>query len=67
MNTTEQSVLIWACLTLLSIIAFIGVMFINSFMKMAKDINEIKTTVMVQSNKHNDLERRVENLEHYKK
>lgn len=67
MNTTEQSFLIWTCLTLLSIIAFIGVLFINYFIKMANDINAIKTTVMVQSNKHNDLERRVANLEPNKK
>ena len=63
MNPTEQSFLIWACLTLLAIIAFVGVIFVNTFLKMAKDIGEIKTTVMVQASKHDSLEKRVEHLE----
>ena len=33
-------------------------------MKMAKDINTIKTTIQVQSTKHDSLEKRVENCEH---
>lgn len=63
MNQTEQIFLIWACLALLSIISFIGVIFVNSFLKMAKDINEIKLSVSLQISKHQDLERRVEHLE----
>ena len=41
MTPIEIKFLIWACLTLLSIIAFVGILFINAFMKMAKDINTI--------------------------
>jgi hypothetical protein len=33
-------------------------------MKMAKDINTIKTTIQVQSTKHDSLEERVEKVEH---
>jgi cell division protein FtsL len=64
MNPIEIKFLIWACLTLLSIIAFVGILFINAFMKMAKDINTIKTTIQVQSTKHDSLEQRVEKCEH---
>ena len=63
MNPTEQSFLIWACVALLGVIAFIGAIFVNAFLKMAKDIGEIKTTVMVQASKHDSLEKRVEHLE----
>lgn len=63
MTELEIKVLIWACLTLLSVIAFVGILFINAFLKMAKDINDIKTTIQVQSTKHDNLEKRVEKLE----
>jgi len=63
MSVFEQKFLIWVCLTLLSIIAFVGVIFINSFLKMAKDIGVIKTTIQIQSTKHDSLEKRVEHLE----
>lgn len=64
MTPLETKFLIWACLSLLSVIAFVGVLFINAFMKMAKDINIIKTTIQVQSTKHDSLEQRVEKVEH---
>lgn len=64
MTPIEVKFLIWTCITLLSIIAFVGVLFINAFMKMAKDINTIKTTIQVQSTKHDSLEQRVEKCEH---
>jgi hypothetical protein len=63
MTPVETKFLIWACLALLSIIAFIGAIFINSFLKMAKDINEIKTEIKVAGTKHDSLEKRVEHLE----
>jgi cell division protein FtsL len=64
MTPIEIKFLIWVSLTLLSIIAFVGILFINAFMKMAKDINTIKTTIQVQSTKHDSLEQRVEKVEH---
>lgn len=63
MSAIEIKFLIWSCLTLLSVIAFVGVLFVNAFLKMAKDINEIKTTVTVQASKHDGLEKRVEHIE----
>lgn len=63
MTVNEFNFLIYISVCLLSIIAFVGVLFINSFMKMAKDINEIKTTISVQATKHEGLERRVTILE----
>lgn len=66
MSITEQSFLIWACLALLTIISFVGIIFVNSFLKMAKDINDIKLNVSLQVSKHQDLKRRVCNLETYK-
>ena len=64
MTPIEIKFLIWVSLTLLSIIAFVGILFINAFMKMAKDINTIKTTIQVQSTKHDSLEQRVEKVAH---
>lgn len=64
MTPIEIKFLIWVSLTLISIIAFVGILFINAFMKMAKDINTIKTTIQVQSTKHDSLEQRVEKVEH---
>ena len=63
MTPLEQNFLIWACVTLLAVIAFIGAIFVHAFLKMAKDVSEIKTAVMVQASKHDDLERRVYQLE----
>lgn len=64
MSPLETKFLIWVCITLLSVIAFVGIIFINAFLKMAKDINAIKTAIQVQSTKHDSLEKRVEHLEH---
>lgn len=63
MTPIEIKFLVWACGALLAIIAFVGVIFVNSFLKMAKDIAEIKTIIAVQASKHEDLEKRVEHLE----
>jgi len=63
MTLNEQSFIIWACLGLLSIIAFVGVLFIRQFMGMAKDINTIKTFCEVHVVKHDNLEKRVTHLE----
>jgi len=63
MTPLETKFLVWVCISLLSVIAFVGIIFINAFLKMAKDINTIKTTIQVQSTKHDSLEKRVEHLE----
>lgn len=63
MTATEQSFLLWACLTLLAIIAFVGVIFVQAFLKMGKDVHEIKVALTEQKVKHEDLERRVDGIE----
>jgi len=65
MNLTqnESSFLVWAAITLLSILAFVGAIGVKALLGMAKDINEIKTSIQVQSTKHDGLEKRVEHLE----
>lgn len=51
MTPFEIKFLIWAAVTMLGVIGFVGVIFVNSFLKMAKDIAEIKTIIAVQSTK----------------
>lgn len=63
MTPTEQSFIIWACLALLAVIAFVGALFVNQFMAMAKDVNTIKTFCEVHVVKHDNLERRVTHIE----
>ncbi len=63
MTQTEQSFLIWSCLSLLAIIAFIGAIFVNAFLKMGKDVHEIKLALTEQKVKLEDFERRVDTIE----
>lgn len=48
---------------LLGILGFVGAMSVKQLMSIAKAVNEIKTDFKVLATKHDDLERRVENLE----
>jgi len=63
---TQFDILLWLVSGLIAILSFIGALGVNALMKMSKDLNEIKTMVMVQDVKHDSLERRVEQLEHKK-
>ena len=60
---TQFDILLWLVSGLIAILSFIGALGVNALMKMSKDLNEIKTMVMVQYVKHDSLERRVELLE----
>lgn len=60
---TQFDILLWLVSGLIAILSFIGALGVNALMKMSKDLNEIKTMVMVQDVKHDSLERRVEQLE----
>jgi hypothetical protein len=60
---TQFDTLLWLVSGLIAILSFIGALGVNALMKMSKDLNEIKTMVMVQDVKHDSLERRVEQLE----
>lgn len=63
---TQFDILLWLVSGLIAILSFIGALGVNALMKMSKDLNDIKTMVMVQDAKHDSLERRVEQLEHKK-
>jgi len=63
MTVTEVKALIYICTSLLAVIAFIGALFVKSFMRMAQDISEIKSDVKVAATKHDGLEHRVEKIE----
>ena len=60
---TQFDILLWLVSGLIAILSFIGALGVNALMKMSKDLNEIKTMVMVQDVKHDSLKRRVEQLE----
>jgi hypothetical protein len=60
---TQFDVLLTLVSGLIAVLSFIGALGVNALMKMSRDLNEIKTMVMVQNVKHDNLERRVENLE----
>lgn len=59
----EFKALLWFVATLLSIIAFVGVVFVNYFIKLVKDVGEIKTELGIANEKHDGLERRVSVVE----
>jgi hypothetical protein len=63
---TQFDILLWLVSGLIAILSFIGALGVNALMKMSRDLNDIKTMVMVQDVKHDSLERRVEQLEHKK-
>lgn len=62
-SITEIHGLLWFIGILLSVIAFIGVVFVNYFIQMARDVSAIKTSIEVHRAKHEGLEKRVEILE----
>ncbi len=59
----ETQFIIWACVTMLGIFGFIGVLGVKALIQMASDLNEIKVTVMKIDTKHDELEKRVNKLE----
>jgi len=63
LTSNESQFLLWALLTLIGVLGFIGALGVNALIKMARDINEIKLTVMRVDTKHDALEKRVEKLE----
>lgn len=63
LSPNETVFLLWVCAALLALIAFIAILFINTFLQMGKDISEIKTELKVGATKHEDFERRISHLE----
>lgn len=64
MTQTEQQFIIWACVSLLAIMAFIGGLGVHALIKMGRDINEMKVALGQHSVKHDALEERIEKVEH---
>ena len=65
MNLTpnESQFILWALISLIGVLGFIGALGVNALIKMARDLNEIKVTVMKIDTKHDELEKRVAKLE----
>jgi len=63
MDETIYKLLLWALPILLAVLGFIGALAVNSLMKMATDINDIKVSLKEVSTKHENLEERIERLE----
>jgi len=63
MDSTIYNLLLWALPILLAILGFIGALAVNALMKLAHDVGEIKTAIGVVSNKHENLEQRLERIE----
>lgn len=59
----EIKFVLWFAGALLAILAFIGALAVNSLIKMAHDIHEIKMTIATESAERKALEKRVEHLE----
>lgn len=67
MNLTpnETQFLLWACLTLLGMLGFVGALAVHALMQMGKDLNEIKISLKEVATKHDATEKRVERLENH--
>lgn len=59
----DNNILIWFIGILLTVLAFIGSIGVHALLKMARDINEIKVTVMQVHTVQESHERRIDNLE----
>lgn len=65
MNLTqnETQFLLWSVAAFISVFAFIGILAVNSLIKMARDLNEIKIAVREVAIKHEETEKRVTRIE----
>jgi hypothetical protein len=71
MTPTEQQFILWAIGTLLAILGFIGVLAVNTLIKMNNNLNKLNVTVATIVEKqeaheeaHKELKARVYELEH---
>lgn len=65
LSPNETHFLIWAALTMLGVLGFIGALGVKALMNMGKDLNEIKVTVKEVATKHEETEKRVTRLENH--
>ena len=63
LSVNETQFLVWAALTMMGILGFIGALGVKALMNMGKDLNEIKVAVKEVATKHDETEKRVTLLE----
>jgi hypothetical protein len=63
LSVNEVRALLWVIGILLGILGFVGVVFVNYFIKLVNDVGSIKTNLEVHGAKHEALEERVSRLE----
>jgi len=71
MTPNEQQFILWTAITLLGVLGFIGVLAVNTLIKMNNNLNKLNQSVAVIVEKqevheknHDKLEQRVYELEH---
>jgi cell division protein FtsB len=65
MTPLELKFLLGSLVILLSLLAYIGRMAVDSLRSISKDINEMKIEVVKIATKHDNLEKRVDKLEEH--
>ena len=65
LSVNETHFLIWAALTMMAILGFIGALGVKALMNMGKDLNEIKVAVKEVATKHDETEKRVTRIENH--
>lgn len=65
LSVNETQFLVWAALTMMGILGFIGALGVKALMNMGKDLNEIKVAVKEVATKHDETEKRVTRLENH--
>ena len=63
LSVNETQFLVWAALTMMAVLGFIGALGVKALMNMGKDLNEIKVAVKEVATKHDETEKRVTLLE----
>jgi hypothetical protein len=66
MDLTIYKLLLWAVPLLLAVLGFIGALAVNSLVKLADSVNQIKVTIEGMAKSHEGLEKRVQILEDHK-
>lgn len=63
MDETIYKLLLWALPLLLAVLGFIGALAVNSLIKLADSVNQIKVTIEGMAKSHEGLEKRVNHIE----
>jgi beta-lactamase regulating signal transducer with metallopeptidase domain len=65
LTENETTFLLWAVGTFIGVFAFIGILAVNSLIKMSNDLTEIKISVREVAAKHEATEKRVTRIENH--